>query len=74
MRTHCHHPPAGHWREPRLDHPVVLAHARAPLTSSPEGRAAYIQADLRDPADILDDPQTREVLDFTRPVALVMAS
>ena len=29
--------------------PLVLAHARALLTSSPEGRTAYIQADLRDP-------------------------
>src|SRR6266705_6946231 len=27
--------------------PLVLAHARALLTSSPEGRTAYIQADLR---------------------------
>jgi hypothetical protein len=30
--------------------PLVLAHSRALLTSSPEGRTAYIQADLRDPA------------------------
>ena len=29
--------------------PLVLAHARALLTSSPEGRTAYIHADLRDP-------------------------
>ena len=27
--------------------PMVLAHARALLTSAPEGRTAYIQADLR---------------------------
>src|ERR1700750_2250576 len=41
--------------------PLVLAHARALLTSSPEGRTAYIQADLRDPATLLNDPVTRDV-------------
>jgi hypothetical protein len=54
--------------------PLVLAHARALLTSSPEGRTAYIQADLRDPAAILSDPATREVLDFSQPVALILAA
>ena len=48
--------------------PLVLAHARALLTSSPEGRTAYIQADLRDPAVILNDAATRDVLDFSQPV------
>ncbi|GHC91217.1 hypothetical protein GCM10007079_38330 [Nocardiopsis terrae] len=33
-----------------VDHdPLVLAHARALLTSSPEGHTAYVDADLRDP-------------------------
>ena len=32
---------------------MVLAHARALLASAPEGRTAYIQADLRSPLDIL---------------------
>jgi hypothetical protein len=54
--------------------PLVLAHARALLTSSPEGRTAYIQADLRDPAAILSDPTTREVLDFGQPIALVLVA
>ena len=36
--------------------PLVLAHARALLTSTPEGRTAYIQADLRDPQAILSRP------------------
>jgi hypothetical protein len=54
--------------------PLVLAHARALLTSAPEGRTAYIQADLRDPASILSDPVTREVLDFSKPVALMLAA
>jgi hypothetical protein len=54
--------------------PLVLAHARALLTSSPDGRTAYIQADLRDPAAILGDPVTREVLDFSRPIALMLVA
>jgi hypothetical protein len=54
--------------------PLVLAHARALLTSTPEGRTAYISADLRDPRAILDDQATRDVLDFSRPVALVLVS
>jgi len=53
--------------------PLVLVHARALLTSAPEGRTAYIEADLRDPERILRHPVTREVLDFSRPVALVIA-
>jgi hypothetical protein len=54
--------------------PIVLAHARALLTSSPEGRTAYIQADLREPENILDDPVTRQTLDFTQPIALVLVA
>jgi hypothetical protein len=54
--------------------PLVLAHARALLTSSPEGRTAYIHADLRDPESILADPSVREVLDFGRPVALMLVA
>jgi S-adenosyl methyltransferase len=54
--------------------PLVLAHARALLPSSPEGRTAYIQADLRDPTVILTDPVTRDVLDFSQPVALMLVA
>jgi S-adenosyl methyltransferase len=54
--------------------PLVLAHARALLTSTPEGRTAYIHADLRSPADILSSPEVRDVLDFSRPIALVLAA
>lgn len=54
--------------------PLVLTHARALLTSSPEGRTAYIQADLRDPAAILSSPTVREVLDFSQPVALILVA
>jgi hypothetical protein len=50
--------------------PVVLAHARALLTSSPEGKTAYLDADLRDPAKIL--AQAAEALDFSQPVAVLL--
>lgn len=50
--------------------PLVLAHARALLTSSREGVTDYIDADLRDTAAVLRE--ARRTLDFTRPVALMM--
>ncbi len=52
--------------------PVVLAHARALLTSSPEGKTAYLDADLRDPAKIL--AQAAAVLDFSQPVAVLLVA
>ena len=52
--------------------PLVLTHARALLTSSPEGRTAYIQADLRQPESILDSPAVKDVIDFSQPVALML--
>ncbi|HEY7262718.1 MAG TPA: SAM-dependent methyltransferase [Trebonia sp.] len=54
--------------------PLVLAHARALLTSAPEGRTAYIQADLRSPEKILAAPVVREVLDFSQPIALMLVA
>ena len=53
---------------------MVLAHARALLTSKPEGRTAYIQADMRSPLDILSSPVVRSVLDFDKPVALMLVA
>jgi hypothetical protein len=50
--------------------PMVLAHARALLNSRPEGRCAYIDADVREPEKILNT--AAEVLDFTEPVAVVL--
>lgn len=52
--------------------PVVLAHARALLTSGPQGRTDYIDADLRDPAAILR--KAADTLDFAEPVALVLVA
>jgi hypothetical protein len=50
--------------------PLVLAHARALLTSTPEGRTDYIQADLNKPADIVR--RATETLDFDQPIALTL--
>jgi len=50
--------------------PLVLVHARALLTSSPEGATDYIDADARDVEDILKGAAA--TLDFTRPVAITM--
>jgi hypothetical protein len=52
--------------------PIVLVHARALLTSTPEGRTAYIDADLRNPEQILADPELRNTLDLNQPIALMM--
>jgi len=52
--------------------PLVLVHARALLTSAPQGRTAYIEADIRDPEAILTAPATVEVLDFSQPVGLLL--
>jgi S-adenosyl methyltransferase len=54
--------------------PLVLAHARALLTSSTAGRTAYIEADLREPEKILANPVVRQTLDFSQPVALMLVA
>jgi O-methyltransferase involved in polyketide biosynthesis len=50
--------------------PLVLTHARALLTSTPQGVTAYIDADLRDPDKIL--AAAAQTLDFTQPIALML--
>jgi O-methyltransferase involved in polyketide biosynthesis len=50
--------------------PIVLAHARALLTSSPEGATTYVQADARNPSAVL--PAAGKLLDFSQPVAVMV--
>jgi DNA-binding SARP family transcriptional activator len=50
--------------------PLVLAHARALLTSTPEGRTDYLDADLHEPETILEG--ARATLDFSKPIAITM--
>ena len=52
--------------------PVVLSHAKALLASGPDGATAYVDADLRDPETIL--AAAAEVLDFSRPVAVMLVA
>ncbi|WP_031096150.1 SAM-dependent methyltransferase [Streptomyces sp. NRRL S-15] len=56
-----------------VDHdPLVLAHARALLTSTPEGATAYVDADLADPDRILS--AAARTLDLSRPTALILSN
>ncbi|MFI1996244.1 SAM-dependent methyltransferase [Actinoplanes sp. NPDC020271] len=54
--------------------PLVLAHARALLTSAPEGQTAYIEADVRDPGSITGHPVLSDVLDLRQPVAIMLVA
>ncbi|MEU1804577.1 SAM-dependent methyltransferase [Streptomyces sp. NPDC019937] len=50
--------------------PLVLRHAQALLTSTPEGVTDYIDADLHEPERILE--MAAKTLDFDQPVALML--
>ncbi|SDH03018.1 S-adenosyl methyltransferase [Sinosporangium album] len=50
--------------------PLVLVHARALLTSTPEGATDYIEADLHDPKAILTAAEA--TLDFDKPVGIML--
>ncbi|MFG1804892.1 SAM-dependent methyltransferase [Streptomyces sp. NPDC049040] len=50
--------------------PIVFAHAAARLTGTPEGRIAYLLADMADPDAILGSPEVTGTLDLDRPVGL----
>ncbi len=50
--------------------PLVLVHARALLTSAPGGMTSYVEADVRDTEEILEE--AARTLDFGQPVALMM--
>jgi DNA-binding HxlR family transcriptional regulator len=52
--------------------PLVLVHARALLTSHPDGKTDYLDADLRDPEAILRHPRLAATLDVNKPVALLL--
>ncbi|WP_232533657.1 SAM-dependent methyltransferase [Plantactinospora sp. KBS50] len=52
--------------------PMVLAHARALMVGTPEGATRYLDADLREPASILESPELAETLDLREPVAILL--
>jgi SAM-dependent methyltransferase len=51
---------------------LVLAHARALLTSLPEGCCEYVDADLRDPETIIREAAL--TLDLSQPAALILVA
>jgi S-adenosyl methyltransferase len=50
--------------------PLVLTHARALLTGTPQGATGYLDADLRDPDKIVQE--AGGTLDFSQPVAVML--
>ena len=50
--------------------PIVLAHARALLTSGPRGATGYLDADARDTSKILTE--AAKLLDFSQPVGVML--
>jgi S-adenosyl methyltransferase len=47
--------------------PIVATHAKALMTSGPDGATAFIQADLHHPEKILADPLLAATLDLGEP-------
>jgi hypothetical protein len=52
--------------------PIAVAHSRSVLRGARQ--AVCVQADLRDPAAVCADPVVRSVIDFARPVAILLSS
>ncbi|MER7848707.1 SAM-dependent methyltransferase [Kitasatospora sp. NPDC096077] len=54
--------------------PIVLSHARALMAGAGAGRTSVLHADLREPKAVLEAVRAEGVLDFSRPVGLVLAA
>jgi len=52
--------------------PIVLAHARALMRGSAEGRTSFLAADLRAPEELLQHPGLAATLDITKPIAVLL--
>lgn len=52
--------------------PVVLAHARARIPAN--DRTAVVAGDMRKPEEIIDHPATRRLIDFSRPVGVLLVA
>jgi len=52
---------------------IVITHARALLRGLP-GRTAVVEADLRRPESIIEHADTNAMIDFSRPVAILMSA
>ncbi|WP_206247971.1 SAM-dependent methyltransferase, partial [Actinacidiphila bryophytorum] len=55
--------------------PIVQAHARDVLNGRPgAGRTVYLEADLREPAEILGSPLLKDTIDLGQPVGLLLVA
>ena len=54
--------------------PIVSAHSRALLSGADPARTAIVQADVREPKTILDNGTIHAILDFDKPVAVLMVA
>jgi hypothetical protein len=52
--------------------PLVLSHARALLTAAPGGVTAYLEADLRNPEQIVSSPEFTGTFDLSQPIGVLM--
>ncbi|NUU25430.1 MAG: hypothetical protein HOV68_28580 [Streptomycetaceae bacterium] len=52
--------------------PIVLAHGRALLAEN--ASTTVVTADMRDPDNVLAQPEVKELLDFSRPVAILFVA
>ncbi|OIJ62775.1 SAM-dependent methyltransferase [Streptomyces mangrovisoli] len=52
--------------------PLVLKYAERLMRSTAQGRTTYIEADVNDPASLIEAPELADILDFDQPVALSM--
>jgi SAM-dependent methyltransferase len=52
--------------------PIVLAHARVLMAGEDHGRTVFIHADARQPEKLLAEPALTDVIDFSRPVAVLL--
>lgn len=52
--------------------PIVLLHAESLLTSAPDGKTAYVEADMHQPETLLTHPDLHRTLDLTQPVAVTV--
>jgi len=73
---HLHQVVAEHCPDARVvyvdNDQIVLSHARALIPSGE--RVTVVDGDLRDPLPILNDPATRRLIDFTRPVGVLLVA
>lgn len=52
--------------------PITVAHSEAILQGTPN--VAVLQGDIRQPSPILDHPKVRHVLDFDKPIAVLLVA